>query len=276
MWVVVRELAEGYHPFEITFFGSVFALLVFVPWILRTGLNAFRTQRIGLHLIRSSFNGVAILAWFWALTLIPLADAAALNLITPLAVTIAAMIFLGEIVHVRRWIALCVGAAGAVVVVRPGFQEISLGVWLVLVTVAFSAFQRIFGKQLAATEGSATSVVYMMIFMLPITFVAALFEWRHPAAIDFIGFAIIGVLLAGAHYCLMASLRLADISSLEPFNFTRLIWGTLLGFFIFHEAPSLWTWIGGIMIISATTYLAHREAALRVGREPKEILPPLT
>lgn len=276
LWVIVRHLSVRYHAFEITFFGTLFGLLVFIPWMIKVGPTAFRSQKKLWHLVRATCNGIGILAWFWALTLMPLADAAALNLIAPLAVTIAAMIFLGEIVRLRRWIALGFGAAGALVVIRPGFQEISLGVWLVLITVLFSAFQRIIAKQLTRTEGSATSVVYLLVFMLPITFLAALTEWVTPLPADFIGFAAIGLLLGSAHYCLMASLQLADVSALEPFNFTRLIWGALFGFFIFNEEPKITTVIGGVMIIVATSYLAHREAALRRSEEPEKTLPPIT
>lgn len=276
LWVIVRHMSSRFHAFEITFFGTLFGLIVFIPWMIRVGPSAFKSNKKVWHMVRATCNGIGILAWFWAVTLMPLADAAALNLVAPLAVTILAMIFLGEIVRLRRWIALGFGAAGALVVIRPGFQEVSLGVWLVMITVLFSAFQRIIAKSLTSTEGSATSVVYLLIFMLPITFAAALTEWVTPQPADMIGFVSIGILLGSAHYCLMASLQLADVSALEPYNFTRLIWGALFGFIFFQEGLKLTTVIGGLMIIVATTYLAHREAALRRSEEPEKTLPPIT
>lgn len=263
LWVIVRTLNDRHHPFEITFFASLFSLLLFLPWLLKVGRSALYTKRIGRHFIRACFNSIGIMAWFWALTLMPLADAAALGLMSPLAATIAAMIFLGENVRLRRWLALGFGAAGALVIIRPGFQEVGLGVWLIVTMAVFSAFQRTLAKTLTRTEGSATSVVYLMLFQAPIALAVALPFWVAPLPGEWPLLVASGILLGGAHYCFMQSVQLADVSALEPYNFVRLIFAAVLGFFIFSEIPDLWTWIGGGMIIMSTSYLARREAALR-------------
>ena len=124
MWVIVRKLSETIHPLEIPFWASIFGLLIFIPTIVKEGIIVLATQRAPLHFLRALFNGSAVVAWFWAITLIPLADAAALNLIAPLLITIGAIIFFGEKVGLRRWGALIFGGFGALVVVRPGFQEL--------------------------------------------------------------------------------------------------------------------------------------------------------
>jgi len=262
LWVIVRKIANHVHPMETTFFGVFFGFLVFLPTTFRHGAAVFHTKRLGAHLARGLCNGVAILAWFTALTLLPLVDATALNLMTPLAVTVGAIFFLGEHVGPRRWLALAFGALGAIVVMRPGFQDISLGVWLALLTVVLSAFQRLIAKSLAGTEGNATSVLYLMGVMAPVCLVPAMFVWVWPTPTEYILLIVIGILLSAAHFSLMKSLQLADISALEPVNFTRLIWGALFGYIFFSEVPDTWTIIGGGMIILATTYVARREASL--------------
>jgi drug/metabolite transporter (DMT)-like permease len=148
-------------------------------------------------------------------------------------------------------------------VIRPGFEEVSLGVGLVMITVFASAGQRVFAKSLIATDSSTTCVLYLTLFMIPITLAAAVFVWQWPALEHYPWLILIGALLSLAHYALMRSLRLADVSALEPVNFTRLIWGALFGFLFFAEVPDIFTWIGGFMIISATSYVAHREAMAR-------------
>ena len=263
LWVIVRRLSERLHPWEITFFATFFGFLVLVPWFIRRGRRVFYTRRISVHLVRAGFNGIGIIAWFWALTLLPLADAAALNLLTPLTVTIGAMFFLGEVVKLRRWIALAIGLAGAAVIIRPGFEAIGLGVWLVLVTVLAGTAQRLLAKSLIRTESATTVTAYLLTFMTPVTLLPALFVWQAPLATEYIWFAAMGVLLAGAHFALAQSLKYADVSALEPVNFTRLVWAALLGFFVFAEVPDMFTWIGGAMIIVATTYVARREMVLR-------------
>jgi drug/metabolite transporter (DMT)-like permease len=263
MWVFVRRMAEHLHPLEITFFGTFFGFLFFLPTVLKLGFGVFKTNHMSHHFYRGCFNGVAILAWFMALTLLSLADAAALNLMSPLCVSVGAVIVLKEHMGPRRWFALGLGAAGALVVIRPGFEQVGLGVWLVMVTVIASAGQRLFAKSLIATDSSTTCVLYLTFFMIPISLAAALFVWEWPALEDYPWLILIGAMLSLAHYALMRSLRLADVSALEPVNFTRLIWGALLGFVFFAEVPDIYTWIGGFLIISATSYVAHREAQAR-------------
>ena len=266
MWVIVRKLSDHIHPLEITFFGAFFGFLVFLPTVLPQGLRVFRTSRLSIHFIRATFNGTAILSWFFALTLMPLADAVALSLLIPLAVSIGAMIFLKEAMGPRRWFALAFGAAGALVVAQPGYQTVNLGILLVLLMVFAAAIQRVIAKFLTRTESSSTAVIYLMLFMSPVTLAAAAFVWTWPEAADYPWLFAIGALLSGAHFAFMRSIRLADVSALEPVNFTRLVWAAILGFIFFAEIPELRTWIGGLMIICATTYVAHREAVLRNGR----------
>lgn len=263
MWVFVRQMAAHIHPLEITFFGTFFGFLFFLPVVFKLGFGVFRSNRVLHHFYRGCINGTAILAWFMALTLLTLADASALNLLAPLCVSIGAVIFLKEHMGPRRWFALALGAAGALVVIRPGFEDVGLGVGLVMITVVASAGQRLFAKSLIATDSSTTCVLYLTFFMIPISLVAALPVWQWPSLEHYPWLILIGALLGIAHYALMRSLRLADVSALEPVNFTRLIWGALFGFLFFAEVPDIFTWLGGFMIISATSYVAHREAQLR-------------
>lgn len=265
-WVLVRHVSNNIHPLEVTFWGNFFGFLTFVIATFISGRQNFRTSRAKVHFVRAAFNSCAILAWFWGLNLIPLADAAALNLIAPLLITVGAIVFFNETVGPRRWMALAVGAAGALVVVRPGFQEFDLGLGLVSITIVFSAGQRLVSKSLSHTDPSITSVLYLMLFMLPFTLAASVAVWSWPTLSELGLMAILGFLLSMAHFAWMRALTYADISAIEPIGFTRLLWGALFGFLFFSEIPTIWTWVGGIMIVGATTYIARREAALRSGR----------
>ena len=264
MWVIVRHLSDRIHPLEITFFGTFFGFLFFSFSTIKYGSKVFKTFKLKLHFYRGTVNGIAILSWFTALTLIPLADASALNLLAPLCTSIGAVMFLGERMGPRRWMALGIGVIGAIVVMRPGFGYINgIGLWLVFITVVASAVQRLLGKSVISQDSSTTCVLYLTLFMIPVALVSASFVWIWPALGDFPWLILIGALLSLGHYALMRSLNLADVSALEPVNFTRLIWGALFGFLFFQETPDLYTWIGGFMIISATSYVAHRESKLK-------------
>ena len=162
--------------------------------------------------------------------------------------------------------ALGFGGLGALIVIRPGFQAPDIGMALVLLTVLLSAVQRLISKTLVKTDDSSTCVIYLMFFMLPVTFVPAVFVWTLPTLKEFGILGLIGILLSTAHFSWMKALTLADISALEPVNFTRLIWGSLLGFLFFAEIPTIWVWVGGLMIVASTTYIARREADLRTDK----------
>ena len=263
MWVLVRQLSNQLHPLEITFFATLFAFLFSCINIIKFGLSIFNTTRLSHHFYRGCINGIAILSWFFALTLLTLADASALNLMAPLCVSAGAVLVLNEHMGPRRWFALGVGAIGALVVIRPGFEEVSLGIWLVIITVLASAGQRLLGKSLVASDNSTTCVLYLTLFMIPISLIAATFVWEWPSYNAYLYLILIGALLNLGHFTMMKSFSLADVSALEPVNFTRLVWGAIFGFWFFNEIPDLYTWVGGLIIISATSYVAHREALIR-------------
>ena len=259
----VRFVSATVHPFEIAFFRNLFGFLVFTPMLLRSGLMLLHTRRLGAHVGRGAINSFTMLAWFTALSLIPLADATALAMTGPLFVTMGAMVFLGETVRARRWIALGVGAAGTLVIIRPGFAEVSVGALLVLFTALSVSASKLIAKSLTRTDQTATIVAYLALTMMPITLVAALLVWRWPSLTELAWLAAIGVIGSCGHLCFVKAYTFADVSAVEPITFTRLIWAALIGYLAFAEFPDLWVWTGGGMIVAATSYIAHREAAAR-------------
>ncbi len=259
----VRFVSAEVHPFEIAFFRNVFGFLVFTPMLMRSGLMLLHTRRLGAHVGRGAINSFSMLAWFTALSLIPLADATALALAGPLFVTLGAMVVLGETVRLRRWVALGVGAAGTLVIIRPGFEEVSLGALLVLFTAFSVSGSKLIAKSLARTDPTATIVAYLTLTMMPITLVAALFVWTWPSLAQLAWLAAIGAIGSSGHLCFVKAYKFADVSAVEPITFTRLIWAALIGYLVFAEFPDLWVWIGGGMIVAATSYIAHREAVAR-------------
>ncbi|MDP6173783.1 MAG: DMT family transporter, partial [Rhodospirillales bacterium] len=127
-----KQVTQELPPFEVAFLRSVFMFVFMVPWLMRVGFSQLRTSRIDLHLTRAVISSVAILLWFWALQTVPLADIAALEFLSPLWVLAGAILFLGEKSRLWRWAALGVGFAGTMVILRPGFVEISLGAMAVI------------------------------------------------------------------------------------------------------------------------------------------------
>ena len=256
----VRGVGKSIHPFEIAFFTSLFSFAFYLPWLLRTKFQPMRTTKIKLHIVRAFFNASAVAAWYMAIAITPLADATALALTSPLFVTLGALMFLGEKARLRRWIALGVGICGAMIIVRPGFQTVSLGFGFVMLSIFFGSGSKIFAKKLTKTDEPGSIGAWVALLQIPITFALAIYYWRWPDLTQLTMLVAVGIFVAGAHITMTQAYKKTEVSALEPFNFMRLIIAALIGFFLFSETPDLWTWIGGAVIIASTSYIARREA----------------
>jgi drug/metabolite transporter (DMT)-like permease len=251
------------HPFEIALFRNVFGLLAVLPFALQGRAAALRTKRLKLHAIRGFMQVFAMLMFFYALSITPLAKISAVSFTAPLFATLGAIIFLGERVRARRIIALILGFTGAMIVVRPGVIELDLGAVLVMTSSAIWASAILIIKSLSRTESSLTITTYQNIFLIPFTLVAALFFWTWPSWPMLALFAVMGIFGSMAHVAFAEALKLAETTAILPYDFVRLIWASGIGFVVFGEIPEVWTWIGGGVIFGSTTYIAFREARLR-------------
>lgn len=256
----IRHVSAEIHPFEIAFFRNFFGLLIFMPWLMRAGLGALKTDRLGLHALRGLSGIAAMLAWFWSLSVLPLADAVALNFTLPLFATVLAVVVLGEVVRVRRWTATLIGFAGAMIILRPGVDEITFAELMVLFAALMMASTTIIVKILARTDSPAVIVVYMTIFLTPLSALPAAFVWETPSWPSLAWLAAIGLMANIAHLCLTHAFKAADASAVMPFDFARLIFVAIIGFVFFNEVPDVWTWVGAAVIVGSSVYIARREA----------------
>ena len=255
----VQFLSSTIHVFEVAFFRQIFGVIFLAAVFLRNGLAPLITQRFGLHLLRAVLNVIALLAYFYGLSQEPLAKVVALSLTAPLFATICAVIFLRERMNLRRWIALLVGLGGALIVLRPGMQAVSLGALMVLLSNTVWAVALIVIKSLARTESAATISLYAAILMTPVSLVFALFVWEWPTAHQLVWLVAIGVFSSIAQLCLSQAFRLADATLVLPIDFTKIVWASLIGYLAFGQVPEIWVWIGATVIFSAVFYNTYQE-----------------
>lgn len=265
---VGKHIAQELHPFIATFIRSLMGVLLIVPWYLRSGLSGLRTAQPLLTVGRGFIFSLAIIAWFWSLPRVSLDLVTALGFSAQLFSILGAVLFLGEASRRYRWAGLAVGFAGAIVIIRPGFAELSLGVWAVLASAVLFSITRVTGKILVRTDTPSSLVVWQMglvaVFSLPF----ALFVWQWPTLEQWLWLVLLAVLtvinnLAGAW-----AIRFADIGAIEPVSFLRLVWAALVGFVVFAEVPNLFTILGGVIVMGSVIYIARRER--QEGRAPTE------
>lgn len=256
---VVRHLSQDLHPFEIAFLAAVSLSIAMLPWILHRNFAALRTGKLHLHILRTVFSSIAVLALFYALRETPLAKVTALSFTMPIFTALLAIYFLGEVVGIRRWAAILFGFAGAMVVLRPGFVAIDSGSLIVILSAFLFALTILVIKTLTRTDSIVTISVYGALMRVPLSFVPAYFVWQMPR-IEHLGwFAALGLLELAAAFSFTQALKDADTAVITPMFYLQLIWAAALGYVFFAEIPGTFTWIGAAMIVGATTYIAVRE-----------------
>ena len=260
MLIFIRKASENLHILEVVFFRNLLAFFVMLPILKSTGLVAIKMNNTKLFFVRGFFGAIGMLAGFTCLTLIPLAQATAISFAQPIFITIGATIFLGEIIKVRRIVAIVIGFIGMLIIVQPGVNSFSFGIMLAIIAALAHSFNGLIVKKLTLTDTPQAIIMWMVIILIPITLIPALVVWEWPSFETWLylwGIAIVGSL---AHFLWTKSCSMADITSLQPIEFIKLPIIALFGWMIFSEIPGTWTWVGGLIIFISTIYISHREA----------------
>ena len=264
--VLVRHVADtdDLHPFQIAFFRNAFALVFILPWVLRSGiLDVLRPRRFGLLSLRGLLNSLSMLTWFMAVPLMPLADLTALGFTAPLWATVLAAIALGERVRARRWTATAIGFLGALVIVRPGFEAVGPGVYLILFSSAMWAATIVTVRMLTASERPEAILFWQAVMMTGFALVPSLFVWEWPAWHTLPWLLALGLLAFLAHVFHIRAYSMQEVAALQPIDFSRLPIVAAVAWMVFGQVVDVWTWIGGAIVFAAGTYIAHREARLK-------------
>ncbi|MEM7775766.1 MAG: DMT family transporter [Pseudomonadota bacterium] len=259
MHAAISFISSELHPFQIAFFRNFFGLLIFLPVVFRSGLGFLRTDRLGMHILRALLNVGAMLAFFSALAMTPIARVTALAFTAPLFMAILSVMFLNERLDATRIGATVLGFLGTAIVLRLDLVAIDIGAILVIGSAATWAVTMIVIKKLARTESSLTITGYMSILLSVLSFVPALLTWTWPSAFAWVMLVFIGVSGTIAQLALAESLKQADATAVMPFDFLKLVWAALLGYMLFAQAPDGSTWIGGALIFGAGIFVLYKE-----------------
>jgi drug/metabolite transporter (DMT)-like permease len=262
MTVAIKLAAQSLHTFEIAFFRNFFGLMAALPLLLRHGPDLLRTTQLPRYVFRCMIGIVSMMAGFWAIAHLPLAQAVALSYSTPIFVTIAAVLFLHEQVRARRWAAVALGFVGVIIIVRPGSDSFSAGTLVALAAAVLSGIVSIQIKQLSKVEPADRIVFYTTLLWVPMSLLPALTVWEWPHGIAWVWVIAAGVLGTSGHMLWTRALKLGDVSALTPISFMQLPLVAIAGWLLFEEPLDRWTVLGAGVIFAANAYIAHREAQL--------------
>lgn len=252
--------SQHLNSYVMAFMRYFAGTLILLPLIARVGVRrAMFTRRKGLHVARGAIHACGMFLWFAALPITGLAEITALGFTGPIFVTIGAALFLGEDVRLRRWLAVLVGFAGAMIIIRPGVAAIGWGAILILISTPIFSASNLISKALARDDGAETIVIWQHVTIVMFAFPVALWFWEAPQWSDLLWFVAAGLSGTLGHICQQRGYQLADITLLQPIGFLSLIWNTVLGLF-FNQKPDVWTFVGAAVIFSSALYISHREA----------------
>ena len=260
---IAKGLIQELPVYEVVFFRQFIGTLLLAPLLFRPGRNPLRTRRIGMHILRAVFNFVAIVAYFTSLGLVPFSQVVALNFTSPVFASVLAVLILGEAMRAPRIVGLILGFVGAMIILRPGFEDVSAGSLYALTSAASWATAMTCIKTLSRTDSSITITFYAAVLQLPLAFVFAWFTWQWPTLEQLGLLLIMSVIGTLAQISLSQAFREADSTVILPMDFTKLIWSSLLGYVMFAEIPDPWTWLGGIIVFSGVLWVAYSEARRR-------------
>ena len=259
MHCLIRFATEENHPFEVAFFRTIFVLLIFLPFVVKNGFKTLKPNNVKLKSYRAIIGSVAMLCMFYGLSITELAKATALMFTVPIFATILAIIFLKEVVGIRRWSAMLIGFFGALIVLRPDI-ELGFGPLLILCGSLMWSSSVLMAKKLTQTDSTLSITFWQAAGLIPATFILATQVWQWPNLDQLIMFLLIAIAGTLTHWFLNEALKRAEISALLPLDYLRLIWSVSLGLIFFNEIPPAGLWFGAALILGASTYIGVRQA----------------
>lgn len=267
---IVRYIGTDIPSSQAAFIRYAFGVVIFIPVMRRVFVKPPSLPMMKIFLLRGILHGIAVVLWFYAMARIPIAEVTALGYTAPIFVTIGAAFYFGEKLHFRRVAAVVVGFIGTMIILRPGFQEISTGQIAQLVAAPLFAASFLFAKRLTDEQDPMVIVLMLSVVCTLILLPGAILSWTTPSLAEILWLALTASIATLGHYTMTRAILAAPLTVTQPIGFLQLIWATMLGIIVFGEAADPYVLIGGGIVVAAITFISHREAV--AARRP--ITPP--
>ena len=263
MSVFLKLAQEDSNVFTIGFLRFFFGLLLITPIIIQSNFKIYNTINFKLHILRCIINVPMMIFGFAALTYIPLEQIKAIGFLSPILVVILSVIFLGERIYLIRTFSLILGFIGTLIILRPGFIEINIGVYMVLASALLWSCVIIITKFMSKNDSAMTILTFQYTFVTLFTLPLAIIYWNTPSVISLIYTLLAAIVGTVLHLCINNAYKLSDLSIIQPVWFTQLVFASFLGFIIFGSLPDFFTWIGAILVFISVLIITYRENYLK-------------
>jgi drug/metabolite transporter (DMT)-like permease len=267
---MIRLLSSQIESVQTAFFRAVIGLALLLPMILTGQVKPWHSKRLAGHFWRTAMGTASMVLGFYAVSMLPLADATAIAFSQPLFSVLVAVVIAKEKVRWRRWTATAVGFAGVLVMVRPGEGSLQLGALIALANAAAVAISIFLVKRLSTSETPLMILTQFAIFSTLLLAAPAIWVWRWP---DPWGWTLaVGIALTATvgQYFWVQAFKAGEMSAVAPFEYLRLPFAVFAGWLVWGEMPVIWTYVGAAIVIASALYIAHREHQLARQRRRAE------
>lgn len=264
--VVAKHLGrQGVPVMQIVWARLFFGALMTLPFALRIGgIRGLVPNLPAMHALRASLIIAATAFFFAALHYLSIAETLAIFFVQPLIVTILSPVVLGEHVGIRRWAAVTVGFIGTLIIIRPGFQDFSPGMFLALCSGTSLAIYLLLTRKIAGSAPAILTTFYTSLTGALVMSVIVLFYWIPPTPSQWGFFVLLSLIANFGHYLIVKAYDHAEASLLAPLAYTEMIMATFAGWYFFGDFPDGWTFVGVGVLISSAVYISMRERVRRI------------
>ncbi len=259
---IVRYIGSDVPAAQAAFIRYIIGLVIMLPFMGEVFKGGFSGKTITLYSIRGFCHALGVILWFYAMARIPIAEVTAIGYLAPIYIAIGAAIFLGEKLAARRILAIVAAFIGAMVILRPGFQEISNGQMAQVISAPLFAVSYLLAKRLSMEANPAVVVGMLSVFVTLGLAPFAYAVWIPPSWSDVMWLGLVAVFATIGHFTMTKALSAAPLAVTQPITFLQLVWATLLGAIVFGEAVDFWVLMGGGIIIAAVSFISYREWVL--------------
>jgi len=268
MAVAGRAATKTLHVFQIMEMRSLLGFLLLWPLVHASGgVRMLGTARLGQQVARNAVHYAAQFGWFFALTLIPIAQVVAIEFTMPIWTALLAVSFLGERLNAARVVAVVLGVVGVAVIVRPGVDHVDPGQLIALAAAVGFAISVILVKSLTRTDSAVTIVFWMLVVQSAIGAIPALLVWRTPTAAVWPWVLVIAICGTYSHFCMTQALRHAEATMIVPMDFLRVPLSAAAAWLVYGERIDAFTIGGAAMILFANLLNLRRPVPVPKGQQ---------
>ena len=257
---LIKHVGQTIPVIEILFVRQILVMIIISPVIFRNLGTVFKSSIYGLHFLRASLSVIAMYTGFTAVVNMPLAEVTAITFARILFTTILAIVFLKEIIGIRRWASIFIGFMGVLVVIRPDPDNINIYALMAIVSALFVSGIQIVLRKVSQIDKPSTIIAFHSIFITLVMAVPAYFQWVMLNLDEMIYILMIGILMSLMQWLFIQAFKVGEAAAIAPMEYVRLLYAGVIGIIFFSEIPTVWTLSGAAIIAASTLYTLHRNA----------------